>query len=228
LRKLNKRKDEFLNFSSHELKNPVASAKAYAQLLERQLRKTSDNSNADLAAKINFQIDRITNLINDLMDISKIEAGMLSFNLTEFDADELVSRTVSDLKMLSNGNKILLKGKCGVRLYADKERLNQVLTNFITNALKYSPSGSDIITEIKKDRDVLIFSVKDFGMGIPKDKQDEVFNKYFRTEDGERKADGLGLGLYISKKIIESHNGSIWLESEEGKGSTFYFSVPLK
>jgi signal transduction histidine kinase len=225
--KLNKRKDEFIGMASHELKNPVTSTKAYAQLLTRNLQKAGDFENAEMANKINTQVNIITNLINELLDVSKIEAGKLAFDLAEFSLDEVIAQTVKDFQLTVERTEIVLRGKAGINLFGNKERIRQVIVNFLANAVKYSSKGKKVILKVTKENRYVVVGVQDFGIGIPKDKQKHIFKKYYRTENGERKAEGMGLGLYICHEIIKMHNGKTWLESKEGKGSTFYFALPL-
>jgi signal transduction histidine kinase len=226
LDKSNKRKDEFLNIASHELKTPITSIKAYSQALAMHLEKSKDK-NTSVANKIDYQADRIVSLINDLLDVSRIETGKFRFDKKQFNFNAMLRRTVNDLKRISEKHLLIIESSMKRKVAGDEIRLSQAITNLITNAIKYSPKGGRIIIRAKENKDNILVSVQDFGIGIPTSKKKSIFKKYYRTSDGEKKADGLGLGLYITKEIAEGHGGEIWVESQKGKGSTFFFTLPL-
>lgn len=221
-------KDEFIGIASHELKTPVTSIKAYTQLLDLRFRKAKDERSSELVRKMDGQLNKLTLLINDLLDVTKIEGGKLNFHKEYFDMNDLITEIVDELQRTTTKHKIYVKlGKTKL-IYGDRDRLGQVLTNFITNAIKYSPLMNKIYVKSTLTSRHIQVSVQDFGVGIPNDKKDKVFERFYRVE-GEKQDTygGLGLGLYISQEIINRHQGKIWVESEAGKGSTFYFSLPL-
>lgn len=224
---LSAQKDTFMGIASHELKTPLTSLKLYAQVLERMLLKSGDEKNADLARKMDHQVIKLTSLIADLLDVTKINAGKIHLNEGFFSFEQLVKETVEEQQM-STSQIIETKIQNTGMVFADKERIAQVVTNLISNAIKYSPNAERIIVNtLVKDEDV-VFSVQDFGIGMPADKLDKVFDQYYRVaEDQNNTFPGLGLGLYIAAEIIERSNGKIWVESELNKGSTFFFSLPL-
>ena len=176
--------------------------------------------------QIGVEVDKINGLINDLLDVSRIESGRLQFNMAIFDFGDFVKKIVSDSKYLAKDHRLVLRRIPKIKIKGDQERLAQVLTNLITNAAKYSPAGSDIVVSAETDERTLTLKVQDFGIGIPQREQGLVFDKYYRAKNGEQKTRGLGLGLYIAKQIIDSHQGKIWVESQKNKGSTFSFSLP--
>ncbi len=226
---IEKQKDDFIGIASHELKTPVTTIKAYAQLLESMLRTAGDNTKADLMLKLEKQINRLNELISELLDVTKMHSGKIEFNYSQFDFEELVNEVVEELQPTSHKNNIVPNlGMVGL-IKSDRSRIRQVLTNLISNALKYSPEPTDIIVKTEQTKnDTLILSVQDFGIGINTQKQNKVFEQFYRTNDNKLYTfPGLGLGLYISSEIIKKEEGRIWLESEEGKGSTFYFEIPL-
>lgn len=223
---LSAQKDTFLGIASHELKTPLTSLKLYAQVLERMLRKTGDEKNAEFARKMDLQIEKLTSLIGDLLDVTKINAGKIYLNEAEFDFEQLVIETVEDQRMSTSYHIELSTEKVGM-VFADRDRIGQVITNFISNAIKYSPNSEKIIVHVETVDDQVQFSVKDFGIGMPEDKKDKVFEQYYRVSGDEQTVfPGLGLGLYISSQIVDRSNGKIWVNSILGKGSTFYFSLP--
>jgi signal transduction histidine kinase len=228
LKELGRQKDEFMAIASHELKTPVTSIKLYAQLLHRRFAKLKDEKSAESIEKIDGQINKLVNLINDLLDVTKIEEGKLQFNMADFDMNQLIHELVSEMQLMTK-HKIIVELNQENIVSADRERIGQVLTNFISNAAKYSPNAKKIIVKASQDTKKVVVSVTDFGMGLTPKEQAIVFERFNRAgQDGPGGMPGLGLGLYISKEIITRHKGEIWVESKKGKGSTFYFSLPVK
>lgn len=228
-KKLEAHKDEFLGIASHELKTPVTSIKAYTQLLDIRFQKAQDVNSSELVRKMDGQLNKLTNLINDLLDVTKLESGRIQFQAVYFDINELIVEIVEEMQLTTTKHTIHCKLDKSMKIYGDRGRIGQVLTNFITNAIKYSPVASKVLVNSQLNSDQLIVSVKDFGVGIPHDKKSRVFERFYRVE--REKQDtfaGLGLGLYISSEIIKRHNGQVWVESKEGHGSTFYFTMPRK
>jgi len=220
-----KRKDEFMSIASHELKTPLASVKAYVQLLDRTLAK--DEKVKGYLERTLAQINKLNSLIVDLLDTSRIENGRLKFNESLFNFNKLIKESVDMISQIYPDYKIMVSGESNVLVKGDEMRLEQVLLNYMTNAVKYSPDIRELqLHSYIQDND-LIVSVKDFGIGIPKENQADVFRKFYRVEGTAQRFQGLGVGLYICSEIIRRHNGKCWLESEVGKGSTFYFSLPV-
>ncbi|TXF75053.1 PAS domain-containing sensor histidine kinase [Chryseobacterium sp.] len=219
-------KDTFLGIASHELKTPLTSLKLYAQVLERMLKKSGDDKNAEFAKKMDQQVIKLTSLIGDLLDVTKINAGKIHLNQNHFEFSQLVKETVEEQQM-STAHSIELNIEKGGTVFADRDRISQVITNLISNAIKYSPEAGKIIVETKSTDSEVTFMVKDFGIGMPEEKKDKVFEQYYRVSgDEESTFPGLGLGLYIASQIIDRSEGKIWVDSVLGKGSTFCFSLP--
>ncbi|HUD44994.1 MAG TPA: GAF domain-containing sensor histidine kinase [Patescibacteria group bacterium] len=226
LRQSQKRKDEFISIVSHELKTPLTSMKIYLQMAEKVLGKSKDKKPLYFLNKVSEQSDKILMIINDLFDTSKIEAGKLSLNKKSFYLDELVRKIVVDFQFTTETHRIIKTGEFEGEIIADEDRIGQVITNLLTNAIKYSPHGGDIIVNIWSDKKNVYVSVQDFGIGIAQSKQEKIFERFFRvSEDG---GGGIGLGLYISSEIIKQHEGKIRVKSKKNKGSTFTFQIPLK
>jgi PAS domain S-box-containing protein len=227
-KKLEKQKDEFIGLASHELKTPVTSIKAYAQILERSFVKKGDVKAAEFLGKMDRQIDKLTGLIGDLLDVTRIEEGRLKFREERFDFNELVREICEEVQRTTDEHTIVLRLSRSRKVFGDRERVGQVIMNFLTNAIKYSPGAREVIVATKVKKGELIFSVQDFGFGISNAEQQQIFERFFRvnSESGEEYP-GLGLGLYISREIVMRQGGRIWVESVVGKGSTFYFTVPL-
>lgn len=235
---LEQRKDEFISIASHELKTPLTSIKAFTQILLLHVQRNNDDKSVQYLTKMETQINRLTNLVSDLLDVSRIQSGKLELHEEAFVFDEILEDVIESLQLTTQTHKIICEGKTGQRVFADKNRIEQVLTNLITNAVKYSPGQDAIYVKVSHDTKNITVCVQDTGIGIPQDKQDKLFQRFSRVESnhGER-FQGLGLGLYISAQIIQRHNGRIWVESpthhektaegEKHYGSTFCFSLPI-
>jgi len=220
-----RRKDEFMSIASHELKTPLASMKAYIQLLDRTLEK--DERIKGYLDRTLAQINKLNSLIVDLLDTSRIENGRLKFNESLFNFNKLLKESVEMISQIYPDHKILVSGESNVMVKGDEARLEQVMLNYMTNAIKYSPDIRELELHSAVKNNFLIVSVKDFGIGIPQENQADVFRKFYRVEGTAQRFQGLGVGLYICSEIIKRHHGKCWLESEAGKGSTFYFSLPI-
>lgn len=228
-KKLEKQKDDFIGIVSHELKTPLTSIKLFSQILEKHLEENKDRRGSFLLSKMTEQIEKLTQLMASFVNVYKIQTGKLALNKKNFEIDKLISSVVSDFQYTTQSHTIEHDGQSKVTVFADKERIEQVLVNLISNAIKYSPTASKVIVTSSKNDKQIIISVQDFGLGIPKEEQGKIFDRFFRikAKEGSRPS-GLGLGLYISSEIITQHKGKIWVESNEGKGSTFRFSLPIK
>jgi two-component system CheB/CheR fusion protein len=227
-RRLEQQKDEFISIASHELKTPVSSLKAQTQLLARRFRREGDTRTATTLDKMDAQLDKLTKLVRDLLDETKIRGGKLELQPSTFDYADLVHEIVEEVQRTATRHTIAVEALPSVRLHGDRERLGQVLTNLLTNALKYSPDADRVVLFAAVEDGELVTRVRDFGIGIPADKQAHVFDRFFRVGGGSQAtAPGLGLGLYISADIVRRHRGRIRVESDEGRGSTFAFALPL-
>jgi PAS domain S-box-containing protein len=227
-KQLQRQKDDFLGIASHELKTPVTSIKAYAQVLGVMLTKEGEHKKAEMVLRMDAQINRLTNLIGDLLDVTKINSGRLQFNKTWFDFNEALQETIEDLQHTTQKHKLVQNFSQTGRIYSDKDRISQVITNLITNAIKYSPHTDTIIITTSRENNEAIVCVQDFGIGIPEDKKDRVFEQFYRVSGNKQHTfPGLGLGLYISSEIIKREGGRMWVNSVEGKGSTFCFALPV-
>ncbi len=223
---LGQQKDEFLGIASHELKTPVTSIKAYTQVLRRQFARAGNEKAALQLGKMDAQLDRLTDLIRDLLDVTKIDAGKLQLRQEDFDFDSLVNEVVEHLQLTTSQHTIEVEGSTAT-VHGDRDRLGQVLTNLVSNAIKYSPSADKIIVRLDATQDLVTVCVQDFGIGIPEEMRPRVFERFYRVVgDGRETYPGLGLGLYISSEIIKRHGGSIRLESDQQPGTTFCFSIP--
>jgi PAS domain S-box-containing protein len=223
-----KQKDEFISIASHELKTPVTSLKGYTQILQMLFEEQKDSVASDMLSKMNKQIDKLTLLITEMLDITKIDNGQIAFNFSEFDFNELVKEIAAEMQNTTKTHKISVQLGKKIKIKADRNRTAQVMINLISNAIKYSPGQDNVLITVKSpDRQTVRFCVRDFGIGIPAEQQSKIFNRFYRVS-GENKYTfpGVGLGLYISSEIIKRHCGTISFKSKEGAGSTFCFQLP--
>lgn len=221
-------RDDFISVASHELKTPVTSVKIYTQTLQKLAKKSKDVLSENSLEKMNRQIDKLTDLIYNLLDISKIQTGRMEYTMKKFFFDDMVIETVEMMQQMYT-HKLIVKGTTKAEIYGDEERLNQVLSNLINNAVKYSPASDKIIISLSKKRKEIKVSIHDFGIGMNNAYLEKIFDRFYRiTEQHDRTFPGLGIGLYISKEIIDRHEGKLWVESKEGKGSVFHFTIPIK
>ncbi|RCH55133.1 hypothetical protein DJ568_08050 [Mucilaginibacter hurinus] len=226
---LQQQKDDFISIASHELKTPVTSIKAYTQVLERMLKQKGDTKEAGMISKMDSQVNRLTGLIGDLLDVTKINAGKLQFNDVDFKFAALVTEVVEDLQRTTEKHRLINEFNYEGTVHADRERIAQVITNLITNAIKYSPQPGDILIRSALHDNEVHLCVEDFGVGIAEEKQEHVFEQFYRVSGNKQHTfPGLGLGLYISSEIVKREGGRIWVNSVENKGSTFCFALPVQ
>lgn len=224
---LERHKDELIGIASHELKTPVTSVKLYTEMLREIFEMRGDTESAEMMARLETQVDRLAALISDFLDVTKIQSGNFALNVADFDLRKSVDEITDLMQLTTERHQLIREVDVPPHVKGDKERLAQVLTNFITNAIKYSPDPSDILIRVVKSDGSIIFSVTDKGIGIPENMQKKVFDRFFRIDHKQSVTyPGIGLGLYISAEIVRLHGGKIWLKSTEGEGSTFYFSIP--
>ena len=225
-KKMEKAKDELITIASHEIKTPLTSAKAFVQILEQGLEQKND-SNAIFAKKASTAIDKINELITELLDISKIEHGQMSLHITIFNFNTMMQQVVEGIQVTSKKHKIIVTTDVKDKIRGDEQKLQQVLVNLLSNAVKYSPDADKIFVNATQDNEMLRISIKDEGIGVEKKNLNKVFERYYREKKVTGSLPGLGIGLSICAEIIKQHNGKLWAESEPGKGSIFIFTIPL-
>ncbi len=232
LKEEEKRKEDFLKMVSHELKTPVTSIKGYIQLLLTILKSSEERKVGSLPIKpsldrIDHQVVRLTRLISEMLDLSRIEENKLELKKETFSMNDLVTQTVQDIKYTNTQHKIEIIHDCNCSVVADKDRIGQVLINLITNAIKYSPESQEvqvIVSEVPGGK--VKVSIHDSGIGIDKADHLNIFKRFFRiSEEDEDTYSGFGIGLYLANEIIERHNGVLKVNSEKGKGSEFSFML---
>jgi PAS domain S-box-containing protein len=224
-KRIEAKKDEFISIASHELKTPLTNIKSFIQLAERQL-NTPDVA-LNFLKKADHHVGNLQVLISDLLDVSKINAGMITYNYTDFNFSDLIKESVEAIRASSKKHQIIIESNVDIQFSGDRFRIEQVINNFLTNAIKYSPEADKVILRAGIQQGNLIVSVEDFGIGIKEEHLNKIFDRFYRVDNTAMKYQGLGLGLFISSEIIKRHKGSFWIESVPGKGSIFYFLLPL-
>lgn len=236
MKEMEKRKDNFIVIASHELKTPITSIKGYVQLLLDMLidvdKKEEKLSRPFLQASlltIDKQIGKLVRLISELLDLSKIETGQFELTLQKFKLNDVVAEAVRDLQQTTNRHRISLQNGREFDIKGDRDRIGQVVMNLLTNAIKYSSNSETIqVTVFQSKEQTVSVSVRDYGIGIAKSEQEKIFERFYRAEGtAEQTYPGFGIGLFIVKEILEKHNGTISVNSEKDKGSTFTFTLPV-
>jgi two-component system phosphate regulon sensor histidine kinase PhoR len=223
------KKDEFIAMASHELKTPLTSLKIVTQLLMMDFEASENAMASSLLSKMDKQITKLTSLIGDLLDVSKANSGQLTYQNEEIDFNELVIEIADDMQRTNGTHKIEIDLADTEIIEGDRSRLGQVMTNLVSNAMKYSPKADKIIITSTKNKEEIRFCVQDSGIGIPASQQSKIFTRFFRVLNSKSNTfPGLGLGLYICNEIVKRHSGTMGFESEEGMGSSFWFTLPLK
>jgi len=229
LRRLETVRRDFVSNLSHELRTPLASLKALAETLQ-------DGALDDPPAarrfidQIQIEVDALTQMVTELLELSKIESGRLSLDLQPASACDLLDSASQRMQLQAERAGLNLRVECAddlPKVKIDSQRLEQVLVNLIHNAVKFTRSGGEVVLFAEAGIGEIRFAVRDSGIGIPADDVTRIFERFYRV-DKSRTGSGTGLGLSIAKHIVEAHNGKIWAESVEGRGSTFYFSIPVE
>jgi signal transduction histidine kinase len=209
------------------MKTPLTTAIAYLQLIEQNLGPEA-GANRIYASKALTSMNRLTELIAELLDVSKIQHGKLPYRFKELDFNELVDNAIESIHYVAPDYHIVKKGSLTGNINGDKERLTQVLINLLSNAVKYAPHHKEINVSVEQNKNNVTVSIADQGIGIYKDHLKKIFDRYYRVNQQDAiQFQGLGIGLYITSEIIKRHGGKLWVESTYGKGSTFYFSLPI-
>ncbi|MCC8425613.1 ATP-binding protein [Mucilaginibacter sp. UR6-11] len=220
------KKDEFIGIASHELKTPLTSLKGYLQLVSHKKESLPETVRQYIDKAIS-SLNKLQRLVNDLLDVSKIQAGRLEYGLRPVDLTQLLKLCTENARHVYPNYNFENNAVDGLIVNGNEERLDQVVMNLINNAVKYSPSNNNVtITAVRYDGQVRV-SVTDRGIGLSAEQRGRIFERFYRVEDKKFMSSGLGMGLYISQEIINNHHGKISVESELGKGSTFYFDLPL-
>jgi len=225
LQELNNYKDEFMVMASHELKTPLTVILANLQILEELM---GDDPHVNFINKTLKQVLKLSSLITNLLDVSKIQAGKLQLNRSVFNLNKLLREITSNLQQTTKNHIIVfIKNNEKLMIKADYERMEQVLINLVSNSIKYMPLPGKVTIDAHKKNNNVIVSVSDTGIGIPQEDIENIFLRFYRVSGAASSFSGSGVGLFISSEIIKAHHGRIWAESKIGKGSVFYFCIPV-
>lgn len=221
------KKDEFMSIASHELKTPITTVKASLQILERMLKSNEAMQPAGpFIEKASRQVNKLTDIIQELLDVTKIQAGKLELRRTDFNLAAMVRECVEECVIGDGKHHVNVTGDTDLTINADRNRIDQVICNLLTNAFKYSPHNAYVSLSFGKlEDDRIKLSVTDNGIGIEPDKIENIFDRFYRVENTSQNFSGIGLGLYISAEIIKRHDGEIGVSSVLGEGSTFWFII---
>ncbi|MGK7389411.1 MAG: ATP-binding protein [Candidatus Cyclobacteriaceae bacterium M2_1C_046] len=218
--------ESFISMASHELKTPLTSVSAYSELIDEDLNEFPDTQARKHIDKMRVNIQRLQNLINELLDVSRIQAGKVIYNFSRFQYSTFIEECIENNRLVYPDHKFHLNISTTAELNGDQDRLEQVMNNLISNAVKYAPDSKEIIIEVKDYKETVFTTISDKGIGIPYHLQKDLFQRFFRVETNKFRPSGLGIGLFICKGIIQGHKGDIGVKSEPGEGSTFYFNLP--
>ncbi len=221
------KKDEFLGIAGHELKTPLTSIKAYIQLAEIAINEEKETKALRLIHKADIQANKLNQLISELLDIAKMESGMLDFNFSKINFKPLLNNVLDIFRQSNPRREVARSGNVDVVVWGDALRLEQVLLNYLSNAAKYSLDTDKIYVDAKLVGGELEISVKDTGIGIEQHELANLFKKFYRIKQSATEYRGLGMGLYLCAEIIKFHGGKYGVASQVGKGSTFYFTLPI-
>jgi two-component system phosphate regulon sensor histidine kinase PhoR len=221
------KRDEFIGIASHELKTPLTSLKGYLQLITSYKQEEIPVKVSQYIEKANKALNKLQSLINDLLDVSKIQAGRLEYAFTTVNISELIRTCIENAEHVYPENIFINEDGSDYLVKGNAERLEQVLMNLINNAVKYSQVNKKVVIKTEKLDNHIRISVIDFGIGLSEDQKERIFERFYRVEDKKHMASGLGMGLYISAEIVSNHKGKIGVDGEFGKGATFYFELPL-
>lgn len=230
IKKAEEQKNDFIKMANHELKTPVTIIKGYVQMLNKTHGNSDDPVLSTSLSTINSQVNKLNKLISDLLDITRMETGQMPLHKDNHPIGDIVKSGIDDMVAASESHKINYhdNGYGNVEVYIDKDRISQIISNLLTNAIKYSPGKDAVFVELTMDKQEIIVSVTDKGIGMDKEQIEHIFKRFYRVPgEAEKTFPGFGIGLYIVSELLERHKGNIWVESEKGKGSTFYFSLPI-
>lgn len=228
LREVDRLKSEFVSLVSHELRAPLTNVRSAVELMEDGCPALNETC-SQMFKIVAEQVGRLARLVDDVLNISRIEAGGLSLTYAAVDIVRIAERVVDDIITRQTGHIFRrLDSADHFRVWADADRLYEVVANLVDNAAKYSPPGSEVVLEVHSDDREAVLSVTDSGPGIPPEEHNRIFEKFHRLDSGDAKETyGYGLGLYLCRRLVEAMNGRIWVESELGQGATFHFALPL-
>ncbi|QQL48943.1 PAS domain-containing sensor histidine kinase [Mucilaginibacter ginkgonis] len=229
IKETERRKNDFINMVSHELKTPLTSTVSYVQIAEKRAADNHDSIAANMLNRAKVQLSKMTRMINGFLNVSRLQAGKMDMDMQRFQLQDLLEEVRQEAAITITTHNLIFAPIENVWLTADKDKIEHVFINLISNAAKYSPIGSPIYITGERVDGHIQFNVKDDGMGINPAEIPLLFEPYYRVKEAEaKKIAGFGIGLYLSAEVVKRHNGSIWADSEAGKGSIFHFTLPIE
>jgi PAS domain S-box-containing protein len=221
------RKGDFVSIASHEMKTPLTSIKGNIQMMQRRMEKNNNGDYSGFLEKADRSINRLEKLVADLLDVAGLQEGNVVYDYRRFDFDLFIRDVIESIQAAQPSHEIIITGQTGQQIEGDASRLEQVMINLLNNAVKYSPEASQVHIYLSVVSNYVKVSITDYGVGIKQEEQKKIFGRFYRAGQSPGNFQGVGIGLYISNKIIQEHRGSLWVESSEGVGSVFNFTVPV-
>jgi len=230
--KLNKMKSEFISVASHQLRTPLSAIRWQTEIMLDKLSDGLDEKQKEKITNIDSLTARMTRLVNDLLDVARIDQGRFKLKIKEVEINTVIKKILNEVAIPLGEKKgvgVSFDGNCDLTVMADEEKIDLVFENLLSNSIKYTLEGGKVSINCSLKDGMALFEVKDTGVGIPETQQDQIFAKFFRSSNVVRyQTEGTGLGLYIAKSVVEQLNGKMWFESKENVGTTFSFTLPLK
>lgn len=224
-KELEKEREDMLGFIMHELRNPLSNVMLVNEVMREAINEDNRKLMHEMIERSGKNVERMRKIIGEMYATTKVDSGQLALSFSTFPFEEMIKEAVETVAVLNPSYKIDIEGSAAFPIAADRYRIIQVITNYLSNAIKYSGGSSDIRLIISEANNMVIVAVQDYGMGISKEQLPFLFERFYRA--GKKASiEGIGLGLYLCRQIIKAHKGHVWVESEPGKGSTFYFSLP--
>jgi PAS domain S-box-containing protein len=223
---MKREREDIIGFVAHELRNPLGNVVLCNEIMSEAVKENNLQELEDLLIRSKNNVARLNKMIGELYDTTRLNSGNFHLEISEFNFEDMVKEAIETIEVLQPAYNIVVKGNGNILVQGDRYRLIQVMTNYLGNGIKYSNGKTDVTLTMQHDENSVVVSVKDEGLGISKSQLPYIFDRFFRAEK-TRNIEGMGLGLYLCRQIIGAHNGRVWAESEEGKGSTFYFSIPV-
>jgi signal transduction histidine kinase len=229
LRRLTRAREEFISAAIHEIKTPVAVIKTSVQFLQQFPQEQREKRLPQMLARLDRQCNRLDRLVSDVLEVTRLDLRRTELRRRTTDVGELVERVVAEMQNVSPRHCLVIGRSDPIEAEIDPDRVEQVVFNLIDNAIKYSPAGGNVEVDLRRENDTFVISIRDFGIGIAADKQERIFERFYRAHAGTRyeHAASLGVGLYLSREIARRHGGSMWFESREGEGATFHLRLPM-
>ena len=222
------RKNDFISMVSHELKTPLTSVISFVQVVQKKVAQNNDTVAAGMLERADRQLQKMTRMINGFLNVSRLESGQIQIDKQVFDLSLLIKEVEDETKATIFSHHFIFTSTKDIYVNADREKISQVFNNLFSNAVKYSPSGSNIYIDYTAKGEFVEVSIRDEGFGIGKEDLPRLFERYYRVKEAETNhIAGFGIGLYLCAEIIILHGGKIWVESKTGEGSTFFFTLPL-